>query len=56
MIKRIMYRLIADEGKLLTDGTVRGKVIDLAPDADESVWTEFADEYAAAEQNVSSDS
>ncbi|MDD6220408.1 MAG: hypothetical protein PUB85_05415 [Clostridia bacterium] len=56
MIKRIMYRLIADEGKLLTDGTVCGKVIDLAPDADESAWTEFADEYAAAEQNVSSDS
>ena len=41
---------------MLTDGTVCGKVINLAPDADESAWIEFADEYAAAEQNVSSDS
>lgn len=31
MQKLTMYRLIADEGKLITDGTVTGKVIDVAP-------------------------
>ncbi|MBR4266498.1 MAG: hypothetical protein IKQ46_10640 [Bacteroidales bacterium] len=31
MQKLTMYRLIADENKLITDGTVTGKVIDVAP-------------------------
>ena len=53
MTKRIMYRLIADEGKLLTNGEIYGKVIDLAPDVDESTWIEVVDEYAATEQNIS---
>lgn len=31
MEKLIMYRLIADEGKLVTNGELTGKVIDVAP-------------------------
>lgn len=36
-----MIRLIADEGKVLTNGTVQGKVIDVCPVEDKSKWTEI---------------
>ncbi len=31
MQKLVMYRLIADEGKLITNGEITGPVIDVAP-------------------------
>ena len=31
MQKLVMYRLIADEGKLITNGEITGHVIDVAP-------------------------
>lgn len=50
MTKQIMYRLIADEGMILTNGTVSGKVIDIAPGEDDSVWEEISDGSGSVEQ------
>jgi hypothetical protein len=36
-----MVRLIADEGKLLTDGEFVGKVIDVCPAEDANKWYEI---------------
>lgn len=36
-----MVRLIADEGKLLTDGNWTGKVIDVCPAEDANKWYEI---------------
>lgn len=36
-----MVRLIADEGKLLTDGNWTGKVIDVCPAEDAVKWQEI---------------
>ena len=36
-----MVRLIADEGKLLTDGNWTGKVIDVCPAEDAVKWYEI---------------
>lgn len=36
-----MIRLIADEGKVLTNGTITGKVIDVYPIEDKIKWTEI---------------
>ena len=38
-------RLIADEGKVLTNGTVKAPVVDV-PDGDQGRWTEIDDEDA----------
>lgn len=43
MKKLPMFRLVADEGKLITDGTVTGCVIDVAPDRDPDVFYEIDD-------------
>jgi len=37
------YRLIADGGKILTNGTVSGYVIDLAPGQSPDSWVEIDD-------------
>ena len=49
-IRNILY---ADEGKVLTDGTVYGKVIYLAVGADASAYYEITD---AAYSNLSAES
>lgn len=36
-----MVRLIADEGKLLTDGNYQGKVIDVCPAENANNWYEI---------------
>lgn len=36
-------RLIADEGKVMTNGTVKAPVVDV-PDGDQGLWTEVDDE------------
>lgn len=36
-----MIRLIAEEGKVLTNGKVQGKVIDVCPVEDKSKWSEI---------------
>lgn len=41
MQKLVMYRLIADEGKVLTNGTVEAQVIDVAPNGDVGEWKEI---------------
>lgn len=42
MIKEPMWRLKADEGKLVTDGGIRtGKVIDCAPNVDPDIFYEI---------------
>lgn len=41
MIQVQMARLIADEGKLLTDGNWTGKVIDVCPAEDANKWYEI---------------
>ena len=43
MKKLTMYRLIADEGKLVTNGTLTGSVIDVAPGIDPDTFTEIDD-------------
>lgn len=49
MTKKEMFRLIADEGKILTNGEVKGSVIDvLAEKAEE--WYEIDDETAEQEE------
>jgi len=39
------YRLVADDGKILTDGETYAGVIDVSP-ADKSKWTEVDDDQA----------
>lgn len=52
MQKLTMYRLIADEGKLITDGTVTGKVVDVAPNRDPDDFYEIDEpEEENEEQN-----
>ena len=41
MKKLIMYRLIADDNKLITNGTLTGSVIDVAPGIDPDTFTEI---------------
>ena len=43
MQKLIMYRLIADEGKLVTNGELTGCVIDVAPNVDVNSFYEIDD-------------
>lgn len=35
------YRLVADEGKLVTNGIIKGKVLDLRPDEKLENWYEI---------------
>ena len=44
MQKTIIYRLIADDGKILTNGEVKAYVVDIGPNSDEKEWTEIEDE------------
>ena len=41
MQKLAMYRLIADEGKLVTNGELTGCVIDVAPNVDPNTFYEI---------------
>lgn len=44
MQKLVMYRLIADEGKILTDGkNIKAQVIDVAPNRDPDEFYEIDD-------------
>lgn len=49
MQKLVMYRLIADEGKLITNGEITGPVIDVAPNKDVNTFYEI-DEPQPEEQ------
>lgn len=44
MQKIITYRLIADDGKILTNGKEKAYVVDIGPNSDEKEWTEVEDE------------
>ena len=50
MQRLTMYRLIADEGKLITNGEVTGTVIDVAPNVDPFSFYEI-DEQDAKEES-----
>lgn len=50
MQKVITYRLIADEGKVLTNGKVKAYVVDIGPNADGKEWTEIEDEKRKEEK------
>ena len=50
MKKLTMYRLIADEGKLVTNGTLTGSVIDVAPGIDPDTFTEIDEPEPMEEQ------
>lgn len=51
MQKLIMYRLIADEGKLVTNGELTGSVIDVAPNVNPDDFYETDDpNYEAMEE------
>lgn len=53
MQKLPMYRLIADEGKLVTNGTLTGSVIDVAPGIDPDTFTEIDEpEHINEQQNT----
>lgn len=43
MQKLAMWRLVADEGKLVTNGTLTGTVIDVAPGIDPDMFWEIDD-------------
>lgn len=43
MQKLAMWRLVADEGKLVTNGTLTGTVIDVAPGIDPDTFWEIDD-------------
>lgn len=43
MQKLAMWRLIADEGKLVTNGEITGPVIDVAPGIDPDTFYEIDD-------------
>lgn len=51
MQKLTMYRLIADEGKLVTNGEITGKVIDAAPNVDPFSFYEIDDPDYEPEPN-----
>lgn len=51
MQKLTMYRLIADEGKLITNGEITGKVIDAAPNVDPFSFYEIDDPDYEPEPN-----
>ena len=51
MEKLIMYRLIAGEGKLVTNGELTGKVIDVAPNLYVNDFYEIDDEEEKEEEN-----
>lgn len=51
MEKLIMYRLIADEGKLVTNGELTGKVIDVAPNLYVNDFYEIDDDEEKEEEN-----
>lgn len=54
MKKDPMWRLTADEGKLVTNGTIKGKVIDVAPNLNPDDFYEIdeeIDENKEVEQN-----
>ena len=53
MIKKTMVRLIADEGKLLTNGERQGKVIDVYPAEDANKWYEIYEPEEEQEDNES---
>ncbi len=42
------FRLIADEGKILTDGEIKGYVVDIA-EADVDKWSEVDDDEKTEE-------
>ena len=50
MKKLTMYRLIAEEGKLVTNGTLTGSVIDVAPGIDPDIFTEIDEPEQTDEQ------
>lgn len=50
MQKIITYRLIADEGKVLTNGKVKAYVVDIGPNSDNKEWTEIEDENRKEEK------
>ena len=44
MKKEPMWRLTADEGKVITNGTITGTVIDVAPNKDPDEFYEIEEE------------
>lgn len=54
MQKLIMYRLVADEGKLVTNGELTGSVIDIAPGIDPDIFYEIDDPNYEAMEEVQS--
>ena len=54
MEKLIMYRLVADEGKLVTNGELTGSVIDIAPGIDPDIFYEIDDPNYEAMEEVQS--
>lgn len=44
-----MIRLIADEGKVLTNGKIQGKVVDVCPVGDKRKWSEIDEPIPAIE-------
>lgn len=55
MQKLTMYRLIADEGKLITNGVVTGKVIDAAPERDPDEFYEIDEPVEETEKETESE-
>lgn len=51
MQKLTMYRLIADEGKVVTNGEITGKVIDAAPNVDPFSFYEIDEQDAKEEES-----
>lgn len=51
MQKLTMYRLIADEGELITNGEITGKVIDVAPNVDPFSFYEIDEQDVKEEEN-----
>ena len=43
------YRLVADEGKLVTNGITKGKVLDLGPDEKLENWYEIDEPQTESE-------
>lgn len=51
MQKLTMYRLTADDGKLITNGKITGKVIDVAPNVDPFSFYEIDEQDVKEEEN-----
>lgn len=47
--------LKAGDGKVLTNGTIYGRVIYLAEGADESVWREIPEEEYASDEEITAE-